>query len=114
MMDWQFLHGLPTMECGSWLVRQRKSMCGKPLCATFKTITEALRLEAHETWFEQITQYECQLCMQERKRRHRVLPSLNDASAVDDVQAQTNPGAAQDLQQPIAAIVSTSRVPSHL
>ena len=21
MMDWQFLHGLPTMECGSWLVR---------------------------------------------------------------------------------------------
>ena len=26
MTDWQFLHGLPTEECGSWLTQQEKSM----------------------------------------------------------------------------------------
>ena len=112
--DWQFLHGLPTMECGSWLVKQKKSMCGNSLCASFKKSTRALRLEAPESWFEKMTQHECQLCVQERKRRHRVLPSLSEVSPDEIAQEGTNPGAAQDVQPHTSFTLPPSNVPSHL
>ena len=40
--DWQYLHGLPTNECGSWLVRQNRSLCGNHHCAKFKEIQKQL------------------------------------------------------------------------
>ena len=84
LSDWQFLHGLPTNECGSWLVRQKISLCGNPQCIQFKEKTKAARLESPERWFDEAQKYECQVCVLERKRRHRVLPALQEGDEEDN------------------------------
>ena len=84
LSDWQFLHGLPTNECGSWLVRQKISLCGNPQCTQFKEKTKAARRESPERWFDEALKYECQVCVLERKRRHRVLPALPEGDEQDD------------------------------
>ena len=33
--DYLFLHGLPTLSCGSWMSRRNSSLCGNPECALF-------------------------------------------------------------------------------
>ena len=63
LSDWQFLHGLPTNECGSWLVRQNTSLCGNPQCTQFKEKTKAARLESPERWYDEAQKYECQVCV---------------------------------------------------
>jgi hypothetical protein len=63
LSDWQFLHGLPTNECGSWLVRQKISLCGNPQCTEFKEKTKAARRESPERWFDEAQKYECQVCV---------------------------------------------------
>ena len=98
--DWQYLHGLPTNECGSWLVRQNRSMCGNHHCAKFKERTKAARLEEAAKWFEEAKQHECQYCVQERQRRHRVLPALKELESEDHSESKTR-------EEPVA-------VPAHL
>ena len=94
--DWQYLHGLPTNECGSWLVRQNRSMCGNHHCANFKQSTKAARLEEPAKWFEEAREHECQFCVQERQRRHRVLPALKELESEDHSEAKTASSAVQD------------------
>ena len=87
MTDWQFLHGLPTEECGSWLAQQEKSMCGKAACSHFAETTKTIRFEGLEEWKKKVFKFECEICAGERKRRHRVLPMLSektDAHSSDD------------------------------
>ena len=93
MTDCQFLHGLPTFECGPWLVRQEKPMSGNSQCASFKQKTKALRLLTPEKWFERVGKLECQECREQRTRRYRVLPMLKSASSREDAPAGTDPGA---------------------
>ena len=111
--DWQYLHGLPTNECGSWLVRQNKSMCGNPQCSKFKESTKAARLEGTEKWFEKAALYECQSCVQERKRRHRVLPSLKEVDSEDPAEAKTTSSGYQEehvtVPDHLQAALSSSR-----
>jgi hypothetical protein len=75
--DWQFLHGAPTLCCGSWMSRQGRSICGQQHCTGFKENTKSLRETGMEAWIGEIRQggnkYECDVCIRERVRRHRVL-----------------------------------------
>ena len=105
MSDWQFLHGLPTNECGSWLARQSKSLCGNDQCARFKEKSKAARLESSEKWLEAVMHFECQVCVRERIRRHRVLPALQVMDRDLGPVADTTSGAAQEV---------ASAVPDHL
>ena len=77
--DWRLLHGLPTYHCGSWLPRQKKSLCEQPGCASFKNRTKKLRLGSAAAWKKEVrrqgSEYECEVCVQERARRRRVLPA---------------------------------------
>ena len=107
LSDWHFLHGLPTAECGSWLVRQGKSSCGNHQCGKFKEKSKAARLGAHDRWLEEAKKYECQVCVLERRRRHRVLPVLKDTDLGDD----TADGATEQEPVPehLQAALSSSR-----
>ena len=111
--DWQYLHGLPTNECGSWLVRQSRSLCGDHHCAKFKERTEAARLEGAGKWFEEARQHECQFCVQERQRRHRVLPALKELDSEDHFEARTASSASREQQVAVPdhlqAALSSSR-----
>ena len=75
--DYRFLHGLPTLHCGSWLSRKDQSSCGQRSCALFQEKTKKMRSKPAAEWFAEIlaskNKYECTQCTQERKRRHRVL-----------------------------------------
>ena len=75
--DYLFLHGLPTVHCGSWLPKEGKSLCGNHACELFPTKTKKLRSKTAGEWltimFASKQEYECKLCSYERKRRHRVL-----------------------------------------
>ena len=77
-------------------------MCGDAQCATFKESTKSFRCESPEKWFEEIVKHECQVCADERKRRHRVLPAMddstNDAAVPEHLQAVLrSPGFAECL-----------------
>ena len=113
LSDWQFLHGLPTNECGSWLVRQKISLCGNRQCAKFKERSRAARLGTPERWFDEAKTYECQVRVDERKRRHRVLPALNTSDLEDDTAVNTVSGAAQSRHDAVPdhlqAALSSSR-----
>ena len=109
MSDWQFLHGLPTSECGSWLTRQKLSMCGSAQCKDFTKKTELLRLESPEKWWAEVDQFECSICVRERKRRYRVLPSPSDASSTADA------GAAHEVNSlTVTGDQATRGIPVHL
>ena len=75
--DYFFLHGLPTLHCGSWLTSQQHSSCGNPDCALIQEKTKNLRSKSAAKWYAEMlvskNKYECTHCIQERKRRHRVL-----------------------------------------
>ena len=75
--DYRFLHGLPTLHCGSWLSRRNHSSCVESYCAAFQERTKKLRSKSIADWFAELrvskNKYECTHCVQERKRRHRVL-----------------------------------------
>ena len=75
--DYRFLHGLPTVQCGSWLSRQNTSQCGNEMCQAFGTNTAKLRRESASVWLNTIhssaNQYECMQCKKERKRRRNMI-----------------------------------------
>ena len=103
LTDWQFLHGLPTNECGSWLVRQELSLCGNPECRRFKEKTKELRLETPERWFEEARKFECEKCVVERQRRHRVMPALEGDAVEDNAATNEDPNAVQDTHGAVPA-----------
>ena len=75
--DYRFLHGLPTLHCGSWRSSKDHSSCGQPECALFQDRTRKMRSKSATEWFAEMraskNKYECKQCTHERKRRHRVL-----------------------------------------
>ena len=75
--DYRFLHGLPTLHCGSWLSSKNHSSCRQPECALFQDRTRKMRSKSATEWFAEMraskNKYECNHCTHERKRRHRVL-----------------------------------------
>ena len=52
--DYRFLHGLPTIRCGSWLSKIDRSSCGDPYCATFQNRTKKLRSKSKADWFSEV------------------------------------------------------------
>ena len=75
--DYRFLHGLPTLHCGSWLSSKDKSSCEQSKCAMFQERTREMRFKSATDWFAEMraseNKYECKYFTHERKRRHRVL-----------------------------------------
>ena len=49
--DYRFLHGLPTLHCGSWLSRNNTSSCGVSYCAAFQETTKKVRSKSIADWY---------------------------------------------------------------
>ena len=52
--DYRFLHGLPTLHCGSWLSRKEKSSCGQSNCAIFQETTKEMSFRSPTDWFAEM------------------------------------------------------------
>ena len=77
-----FLHGFPTVHCGSWDPVTQKHACGNPLCAELPDQWKAQVFSGDlgdAAWKRRRSQ-ECEECAAERKRRCRVLGSSEDLS----------------------------------
>jgi hypothetical protein len=87
--QYNFLHGLPTKVCGSWLSRDQRSMCGNGECDRFYDNASSILSDYSRPWqvrWEEAKQMECAKCAEERQRRKRVIGcgaygGLKDAEA---------------------------------
>ena len=75
-MYW-FVHGFPTENTGSWMVRSRQPECGEPRRAKLAADVWPRMRQEGATW-EQRRRLECGRCQDERARRARVMLTEQD------------------------------------
>ena len=74
--SYDFLHGYPTLACGSWIAKDDALACKSERCRELMESTWPAMRRAGQAW-SIAQEMECDLCKTERRRRHRV---LDDAS----------------------------------
>ena len=78
--QYNFLHGLPTTVCGSWIETfgdaSGTAMCGVEACQNFNVVASSILEDTTKPWqqrWNEAKQLECCMCAKERQRRKRVL-----------------------------------------
>ena len=70
--NYNFLCGLPTEHCGSWLSTDSEAKCGSKACANLPRTWKEMRA-AGKLWASDMQPMECEVCSEERARRCRLL-----------------------------------------
>ena len=72
--SYNFLHGFPTLHCGSWL-SSGVTLCGRESCANLVDVWTCLALQ-DSNWAD-MQKMECDVCCKERNRRNRLLAPMD-------------------------------------